>query len=60
MPAIRVRRGSGVAYSCSIVWFSFSRTKPAASVRLTSMMTRPMVPGRKKSESRRSGLKSTT
>ena len=35
---------------------SFSRTRPAESVRTTSMMTMPMVPGRKKSESRRSGL----
>src|SRR6266516_4502005 len=59
LPATRASREMGVAQSCSIVCCSFSRTIPVARDRLTSMMTIPIVPGRKKSESRRCGLKRT-
>ena len=46
----------GVASSCSIVCCSFSRTRPDESVSVTIMMTMPIVPGRKKSESRSCGV----
>ena len=54
------RRVTGVAHSCSMVCSSFSRTSPVDSARATSMRTMPIVPGRKKSESRSSGLKRMT
>ena len=55
-PAINAEREMGVTNSCSMVPCSFSRTSPADSTSTTTMITMPMVPGRKKSESRSSAL----
>ena len=56
LPAINAEREMGVTNSCSMVPCSFSRTSPADSTSTTTMITMPMVPGRKKSESRSSAL----